>query len=110
MRALPNVVHVGDTTRGAFSDLIEKPLPNGWSLALPAEIYRDPAGRSYEVQGLPPHVKREIFPPDDLSGGHARCVLSVMDEIRRASQTVPLGSLFVARLSSEPAPLLASTP
>ena len=34
MRALPNVVQVGGTTRGAFSDMIEKPLPNGWSLNL----------------------------------------------------------------------------
>ena len=72
MRALPNVVHVGGTTRGAFSDMIEKPLPNGWSLALSAEIYRDPDGRSYEVRGLPPQVKREVFPEDDLTGGHAR--------------------------------------
>ena len=83
MRALPNVVHVGGTTRGAFSDMIEKPLPNGWTLTLSAEVYRDPQGRSYEVRGLPPQVKREVFPPSDLTGGHARAVLALMDEIRR---------------------------
>ena len=44
MRALPNVIHVGETTRGALSDTINKPLPNGWRLVLPPEIYRDPAG------------------------------------------------------------------
>jgi hypothetical protein len=32
MRALPNVRHVGETTRGAFSDTTNKPLPNGWTL------------------------------------------------------------------------------
>ena len=53
MRALPNVVHVGGTTRGALSDQFEKPLPNGWSLAVAAEIYRDPDGHWYEVWGIP---------------------------------------------------------
>jgi carboxyl-terminal processing protease len=83
MRALPNVVHVGGTTRGAFSDMIEKPLPNGWTLTLSAEIYRDPEGRSYEAKGLPPQRKLEVFPPGDLNGGHARVVQSLMEDIRR---------------------------
>jgi carboxyl-terminal processing protease len=83
MRALPNVVHVGETTRGAFSDKIDKPLPNGWRLALSAEIYRDRDGNSYEARGLPPQVKREVFPADALADGHARRVLELMDEIRR---------------------------
>ena len=65
MRALPNVVHVGETTRGAFSDVIEKPLPNGWKLNISAEIHLDPHGRSYEARGLPPQIRREVFPPDD---------------------------------------------
>ena len=32
---------------------------------------------------MPPQVKREVFPADDLTGGHARAVLALMDEIRR---------------------------
>ena len=83
MRALPNVVHVGGATRGALSDQIEKPLPNGWSLALSAEIYRDPEGQWYEVRGIPPQLQREVFPPHDLASGHARAVLALMDEIRK---------------------------
>jgi carboxyl-terminal processing protease len=83
MRALPNVIHVGETTRGAFSDTINKPLPNGWTLILPGEIYRDPEGQSYEVRGLAPQRRFEVFPPDDLFGGHARRVLVLMDDIRR---------------------------
>jgi carboxyl-terminal processing protease len=85
MRALPNVIHIGETTRGAFSDQIDKPLPNGWFLVLSAEIYRDPDGNFYEVRGLPPQVKREIFPANDLTQGHARRVLDLMDEIRRGA-------------------------
>jgi carboxyl-terminal processing protease len=83
MRALPNVVHVGETTRGAFSDQVDKPLPNGWYLVLSAEVYRDPSGESYEARGLPPHVQREVFPPNDLVEGHAHRVLALMNEIRR---------------------------
>ncbi len=85
MRALPNVVHVGGTTRGALSDMTEKPLPNGWRLNLPAEVYLDPEGRNFEVEGIPPQVKREVFPPDDLAGGHARAVLALMEDIRRGT-------------------------
>jgi carboxyl-terminal processing protease len=91
MRALPNVTHVGGTTRGAFSDMITKPLPNGWTLLMSAEVYRDPAGENYEVRGLPPQVKREVFPPDDLTGGHARAVRGLMDEIRRDPQGIGRG-------------------
>ncbi len=83
MRALPNVIQVGDTTRGAFSDVIDKPLPNGWSLDISAEVYRDPEGHSYEARGLPPKLKREVFPANDLFGGHTRAVLALIDEIRR---------------------------
>jgi carboxyl-terminal processing protease len=79
------VVHLGETTRGAFSDQVDKPLPNGWLLVLSAEIYRDPQGRSYEVSGLPPQLERQVFPPDELIGGHARRVLALMDEIRRGN-------------------------
>jgi carboxyl-terminal processing protease len=74
---------VGDTTRGAFSDVINKPLPNGWSLDISAEVYRDPNGQSYEARGLPPKLKREVFPPNDLFGGHARAVLGLIEDIRR---------------------------
>jgi carboxyl-terminal processing protease len=81
MRSLPNAVLVGGDTRGAFSDAIDKPLPNGWKLNLSAEVYRDPEGRSYETKGLPPQLKREVFPPDELAGGHARLVLNLMKEI-----------------------------
>ena len=85
MRALPNVIHVGGKTRGALSDMIEKPLPNGWSLALAGEIYRDAAGQWYEVRGIPPKVEFEVFPPTELIGGHARRVQALMEDIRRGA-------------------------
>jgi carboxyl-terminal processing protease len=89
MRALPSVIQVGETTRGAFSDTINKPLPNGWMLVLPGEIYRDPSGQSYEVHGLPPQRRFEVFPRNDLFGGHAKRVLVLMDDIRREVPATP---------------------
>jgi carboxyl-terminal processing protease len=91
MRVLPNVIQVGGTTRGALSDMIEKPLPNGWSLALAAEIYRDPQGEWYEVRGIPPKVQFEVFPPNDLIGGYTRRVQALMDDIRRGVPVDALG-------------------
>ena len=54
MRALPNVAHWGTTTRGALSDQLAKPLPNGWELTLAAETYRDPSGFAPEGIGIAP--------------------------------------------------------
>ena len=91
MRALSNVVHVGGTTRGALCDLIEKPLPNGWALALAGEVYRDPQGENYEVRGIPPQVRFEVFPTDELIDGHARRVLALVEEIRELAPGGVLG-------------------
>jgi len=63
MRALPNVRHVGAVTRGALSDQLEKPLPNGWVLRLPAEDYRDARGVSAEGVGIVPVERLDPFAP-----------------------------------------------
>jgi len=88
MSSFPNVTLVGEATRGAFSDAIDKPLPNGWKLNLSAEVYRDPEGRNYETKGLPPQIKREVFPANDLTGGHARLVRQLMKEIEEQNGPV----------------------
>ncbi len=63
MRSLPNVRHVGGKTRGALSDQLTKPLPNGWTLTLPAETYRAPDGGLYEGVGITPQLSNP--PPLD---------------------------------------------
>ena len=64
MRALPNVVQIGGRTRGALSDQLTKPLPNGWTLTLPAEDYRDSNGRTLEGVGIAPVQSLPPFDPD----------------------------------------------
>ncbi|USQ97748.1 S41 family peptidase [Caulobacter sp. RL271] len=82
MKALPNVKQVGMTTRGAFSDQLPKPLPNGWALALPAELYKGPKGEDMEGRGLAPDMPLDVFPANDLNGGHAKAIQALMAKIR----------------------------
>jgi len=77
MRALPNVRQAGETTRGALSDQLQKPLPNGWRFALPAEVHRDAGGAVVEGRGIVPQVPIPVFPPDDPPTdpqGHAKAL------------------------------------
>lgn len=83
MKALPNVKQVGGTTHGAFSDQLPKPLPNGWALALPAELYKGPKGEDLEGRGLAPDMPLTIFPDNDLAGGHAKAIQALMQKIHQ---------------------------
>lgn len=82
MRALPNVTQTGGRTRGALSDQLTKPLPNGWTLTLPAETYRDPKGRSQEGIGVDPNVAMPPFDPD-----HRVMVQKVAEGLVQAPQS-----------------------
>jgi carboxyl-terminal processing protease len=86
MRALPNVTHVGTPTRGALSDVLAKPLPNGWRMELSNEIYLDAQGTLFEARGIPPQHPLEVFPEEDLHGGHARAVLSLVELARQRAR------------------------
>ncbi|MEO0556796.1 MAG: S41 family peptidase [Bacteroidota bacterium] len=78
MRALPTVTHIGETTRGALSDVLFKPLPNGWMLRLSNEVYRDSEGILWEGPGITPEVSLPVFSTGDLHG-HSATLRSVLD-------------------------------
>lgn len=63
LRALPSTVQIGQPTRGVLSDRLEKVLPNGWTLSLSNEIYMDPQGTVFEVNGVPPDVMTKAPSP-----------------------------------------------
>jgi len=86
MRTLPNVTHVGTTTRGALSDVLVKPLPNGWRLELSNELYLAPDGKLFEARGIPPEQPLDVFPENDLNAGHAKAVLSLAELARQRAQ------------------------
>ena len=83
MRALPNVTHVGEATRGALSDALYKPLPNGWWISLSNEVYLDADGMAWEGRGIRPEVEIEVFSKADVTRGHPEAVRRVIDLLRQ---------------------------
>ncbi len=69
LKTLPQLMHVGDTTTGAFSDTVERELPNRWLYRVPVAEVLDGAGVSWEGLGLIPDqvVKNTIA---DLEAGN----------------------------------------
>ena len=55
MRNLPNVMIIGEPTAGAFSDVLERKLPNGWIFGLSNERYTSADGQVFENIGIPPN-------------------------------------------------------
>lgn len=54
MKKAGNVVQMGDTTLGAFSDIMTMELPNGWLHTVPVGDYRTSEGISLEGIGIAP--------------------------------------------------------
>ncbi|RKG98834.1 peptidase [Corallococcus carmarthensis] len=83
LRALPNVVQVGTATRGAFSDMLVKPLPNGWTVHLSNEHYTDTKGQDSEARGLPPQRPLDVFGDGKAPWhAHARAIRALADSLR----------------------------
>jgi len=66
MSALANVTLIGEPSSGALSDILEKELPNGWSIGLSNEIYLDYLGRNYEVSGVLVDINIPAFSVTDV--------------------------------------------
>lgn len=77
MRALPNVTHYGDATFGALSDILPKPLPNGWQLSLSNEIYEDMEGHVWEGRGVEPDHKMTVFDPKNLDKSYLEALVKL---------------------------------
>jgi hypothetical protein len=54
MKQNRNVLTVGDSTGGGFSDAVRHELPNGWNIRVPIADVRAADGRNYESIGLAP--------------------------------------------------------
>ncbi len=70
MKALPNVTHVGTTTRGALSDILDKTLVNGWEVGLSNMTYLDSNDKLWEGIGVIPEIKLEVFNNEDILTSH----------------------------------------
>tara|TARA_R110002110_G_scaffold413729_1_gene641537 strand:- start:15314 stop:16783 length:1470 start_codon:yes stop_codon:yes gene_type:complete len=61
MRELPQVTLVGQPTQGAFSDVLEKHLTNGFEVTLSNEYYLSVDGQWFEGQGVPVDIAAPVF-------------------------------------------------
>lgn len=68
MRTLPQVTTVGDTTAGAFSNQINREMPNGWGYSVSIGEWRAADGTSFEGPGIPPQVLVRNRRADVLNG------------------------------------------
>jgi len=81
LRALPNVVHIGEATRGAHSDVLTKKLPNGWVMELSNEVYHDHTGEFWEGRGIAPDIELQIFNRNNPFQGHIDAIGTVVRRI-----------------------------
>lgn len=81
LKQLPNVMHVGGVTRGSFSTVFSKPLPNGWIVEMSNEVIAGADGRVYEETGITPEILIDVFPEDDPVGGHASAIDAIVNII-----------------------------
>jgi len=85
LKALPGTVIVGEPTRGAFSDMLFKRLPNGWVYTLSYQAYRAADGALYEARGVPPDV---VAPMDAAAAAAGRdtCLEAALRALAEASR------------------------
>jgi carboxyl-terminal processing protease len=77
LRALDNVTHVGEKTRGALSTVLTKYLPNGWEVSLSNEVYTDPQGIVWEGRGIEPEMRVSVFNGENPTQGHVEAVRAI---------------------------------
>ncbi len=82
LRSQPNVTHLGQATNGALSDVLDKPLPNGWTLGLSNEIYQDAKGNKWEGIGITPDVSIPLPEGLDILRGHSEVMKRLIAYIR----------------------------
>lgn len=79
MRAWPQVTHIGEATNGSISDVLEKPLPNGWTVELANEVYLDSEGKSHEATGIPPHLEVPVFRMEERNAGQDSAINAALE-------------------------------
>lgn len=90
IRALPQTRHYGMRTAGAMSNVLSKPLPNGWGLTLSNEIYTDLNDQTYEAVGFTPEVVFELWDPNDPYENHLNRINRLLTHIKAIDRSIEL--------------------
>lgn len=81
MKTFPQVSQVGDTTTGAFSDVVTRELPNGWLYGLSVGDYRNADNVNLESIGIAPDIVI-VNTAQDLADGNDKMLERAMDELQ----------------------------
>ena len=88
LKNLPNVMLIGETTYGIFSDILPRNLPNGWFFGLSNERFLSREGIDYEQIGIPPDIK-VIANEDSLNAGIDNILSRALRELMITSVSSP---------------------
>ena len=80
------LTRIGERTHGELSDVMERHLPNGWTVMLSNELYRAADGEIYEGRGVPPHVRIPFLRPEDVDAGRDPMLDRVLAGAGRAAR------------------------
>ena len=82
MGRTPKVTRIGENTQGAFSDVLDRRLPNGWSFGLPNEVCRTKEGATFDGIGIPTDVAAPVFDDDDVAAGKDPAMAKAVELLR----------------------------
>lgn len=85
LRAIPNVSHYGEPTRGALSDKLGKLLANGWEITLSNEVYLDHEGVLWEGTGVEPEIPLTVFNSSAPLQSHLDAVRHLIDQAKASN-------------------------
>ncbi len=81
MRAAPHALVMGETTAGVMADAATQPLPNGWEVGVPVNVFRDANGVSWEGAGVMPDLWVKNTQAD-VEAGQDRVLETAVDFLR----------------------------
>jgi len=82
MKALPNVKLAGTNTLGVLSSMLGKSIGNFYFTSSNQRLLT-PAGKYYEVSGVDPDIKLNVFSKENVFGGHKDAVRALMKIIEK---------------------------
>jgi C-terminal processing protease CtpA/Prc len=85
MGRVPHVTRIGENTQGVFSDVLGRKLPNGWVFGLPNEVYRTPAGTTFDGPGIPPDFEVPVFSTAEVKAGKDPGIAKALELLRGGS-------------------------
>ena len=83
LKAFSHVTHVGETTRGCLSGILNKGMPNAFHVTMSNQFWVSPEGTAPEGFGIAPDIEFPVFDSEDLFGGYPNAVGRVIELVDR---------------------------